>query len=278
MLGHVTANPGPFVKICSQEICKTHLLYRRGYLEESLFNDENVALRLKNKFGSLRFVSCGSRGLESLQIEQFVSVYENNVWKFILAVLVLITVVMNFLRGSIFPLHSVTKITCLIKVLLEQSDPFPERFIKSEAFRFLISVTLLGGLVLSNAFKSNNVYNIVLPKQPLRFNTIDELIDDGYSVYSKLADILCYVYDLEDILMPTRAVSESYNDTKVLAVYTIQNIIIFLSETEINFYNTWTKQAPLKLIEKDRSLALYLINITGPHLGLHNALLEPLKV
>ncbi len=110
------------------------------------------------------------------------------------------------------------KVTCLIKVLLEQGDPFPGRFINSEPFRFLICGTLLGGLILSNAFKSNNVYNIVLPKQSLKFSRLNELFQHGYTVYSKLTKIEYNIIDLENVLLPSKAVIRGYTGSNTLEI------------------------------------------------------------
>ncbi len=196
-----------------------HLRTRSIELVESIFDDKNVALHFQNKFGSLRFVSCGSRGFEDLQIERFVSVFEKKIWNFMLAVAIALTIVMNILRGSMcLGLYSLDKVICLIMVVLEQGNPFPERFIRSSSFRFLICGTLLGGLVLSNAFKSTNVYNIVLPRIPLEFGVIDELLVHGYSVYSKLAKIYFLYENFGNDTQTKTVVVNQYKFYKYLSV------------------------------------------------------------
>ncbi len=46
--------------------------------------------------------------------------------------------------------------------------------------------TLSSGLVLSNAFKNENVYKIVLPRGQISYYNIDELIEDNVTVYSRI--------------------------------------------------------------------------------------------
>ncbi len=216
--------------------CNAHLLLRSADMKESLFDDQNVALRFENKFSSLRFVSCGSRGLESLQFHQFVSVFQSNLWVGMLTAAIVQIVAMNMLRGSICPLNSIEKIICLIKVMLEQSDPFSERFIKSGAFRLLICGTLMGGLVLSNAFKSTNVYNIVLPKHILGFNTIEELAANEYSVYTKLVSIGYYLHEFKYIPLSTEAVLDIVGPFKLFKIYTADHKLIFQGRSELDSY------------------------------------------
>lgn len=52
--------------------------------------------------------------------------------------------------------------------------------------RFLMSGTLLSGLVISNAFKSENVYNIVLPRSQISYYKVDELVEDNVTLYSRI--------------------------------------------------------------------------------------------
>lgn len=50
-----------------------------------------------------------------------------------------------------------------VKVLLEQGEPFCSSLVDSFRFRFIMSGILLAGLVVRNAFKSKNMYKIVMP-------------------------------------------------------------------------------------------------------------------
>ncbi len=266
--------------------CEPCSFARYGYLDESIFDDRNVALSVKNKFSSLRFVSCGFRGLENLQIEQFVSVFEFYVWKWLLAIRILIVVAMNLHTGSMCSLNVLNKVTCLIKVILEQGDPFPGRLGKSKPLRFLICGALLGGLVLSNAIKSNNVYNIVLPKQPLKFSTIDELLQHGYTIYTRLTSIYYTFYELDSALSPSWATSRyDLKGNRILRIFNSESIVqIFHADTEIfSIFKLITvaleePEISPTLIEKELSSHSFLNNVSVPHLGLHDIIVEPLKI
>ncbi len=136
-------------------------------------------------------------------------------------------------------LNVLDKATCLIKVVLEHGDPFPAKFIKSEPLRFLICTTLLAGLVLSNGFKSENVYNIVLPKQPLKFSAIDELLQQGYTIYSKLIDPSYYPLLFKSLVFPAGAgIRKDNMGRKELIVVSDDDFPIFSATTEVNTYDT----------------------------------------
>ncbi len=55
--------------------------------------------------------------------------------------------------------------------------------------KLLICGTLLAGLVISNAFKSENVYNIVSPRQLISYRTLDELVEDNFTIYSRIVQL-----------------------------------------------------------------------------------------
>lgn len=69
---------------------------------------------------------------------------------------------------------------------MEQGDPFPAHLGKNEKLRYILVGTFLAGVVISNAFKSENVYKIVLPRAEISYNNIDELIEDSVIVYTRI--------------------------------------------------------------------------------------------
>lgn len=70
--------------------------------------------------------------------------------------------------------------------MIEQGNPFPPDFDKHIKLRLVMGSTLLTGLVLSNAFKSKNVYKIVLSRYNISYRNVYELIEDNITVYSQI--------------------------------------------------------------------------------------------
>lgn len=79
--------------------------------------------------------------------------------------------------------------------MLEQGNTFPDNFDTVERLRFLMTGALLAGIVISNAFKSENVYNIVMPRNQISYYNAEELIEDNIRVYNWLQDFLRHFYE-----------------------------------------------------------------------------------
>lgn len=167
---------------------------RKAFIEDVPFEIYENAFVTKNKFGQLHFVGCGSRGIESFQFLQFMSVFEWIFWLSLLVSVVAVAVSITKIYKS-HPNSTTFQISALSfhKILLTQRNPFPANFDKVIAIRFAMTGILLAGLVTSNAFKSEDVYKIVLPRKAISYYNIDELIQDNFTLYSR-TQTLRYMY------------------------------------------------------------------------------------
>lgn len=52
-------------------------------------------------------------------------------------------------------------------------------------FQFLGCLILLVGTILSNAYKNDNVYNMVVPRKPVLYSEFSELVRDNFKIYTK---------------------------------------------------------------------------------------------
>ncbi len=158
-----------------------------------------------------------------------------------------------------------------MKAFLEQGDPFPGRFVKSKSFRFIFCGTLLGSLVLSNAFKSENVYNIVLPQKPLPFSTMEQLLQHGYKLYAPAVQVqhLLFQLDRRQLLLPTKWVFK----VDAFRVMNTENKYIFDAITEIVSYKMGFMQSPSNSEEDTKTFEFLYLN-TEPHHGLYQVMLE----
>ncbi len=159
---------------------------RLANIDEAEYEEYDLILRVRNTFGSLHFVSCGSRGVEPFPFSQFISVFEWQVWLCILISVVLLSIAMLKLCKTVKSIVLMTGPLSIFKILVEQGDPFPANFDKSRQSRYLMSGILLAGLVISNAFKSENVYKIVLPRSHVPYHNIDELIEDNVTLFTRI--------------------------------------------------------------------------------------------
>ncbi len=128
--------------------------------------------------------------------DEYWKVFDNNVWVWIIITLIFLIVgIVRRSGGNVFlaRLWSGSKLLCLIKVLVEQGDPFPAILTKSFRFRFVIGATLLAGVVLSNAYKSTNVYNIVKPRYIVTYHEVGKVMRDNFSMHVRVSSLKYYI-------------------------------------------------------------------------------------
>lgn len=138
---------------------------------------------------NLKFVSCGKRGLESIHFEEVTNAFDKRVWVLILASTLLLMIYMNFYLAA----SNSTQGSCWlspIKVLLEQGTPFQGTLVKNEnTLRFVVGLFLLMGIVLSNAYKNRNVYNMITPRSPIPYEKFRELLQDNFTIYTRVVSL-----------------------------------------------------------------------------------------
>ncbi|CAL8135803.1 unnamed protein product [Orchesella dallaii] len=166
------------------------------------FDEEKLALRaphgralnIYNTMSALRFVSCGKAEMESMAFVELISVFDGYIWLFVsISVVVLVPTIQyiadaqksgNCLENNQL-MHVFKHWLCLVKVLLEQGDPFPLSLQQTNPVRLVVSCVLLVAIVLSNAYKNTNVYNMIVPREPFRYQRFEELMLNKFTVYSR---------------------------------------------------------------------------------------------
>lgn len=142
----------------------------------------------KDVNNNFRIVSCGTRTISSLRFDELVNIFDQWVWLAIAVTIISLSVVltmwMKYTTGgnllNYFLSHS--------KVLLEQGDPYNEGLFGTTSLRCLIGSYLIAGIVLSNAYKNSNVYNLITPRKPLPFETFSELRTANFTIFSRMGD------------------------------------------------------------------------------------------
>lgn len=140
----------------------------------------------------LRFISCGKRGFRHLPFEEFVSIFDYRVW--ILTMVSLVAAALSIsgvVSGHIYTFPG--NLLACAKVLLEQGNPFPNFVAKIPILRLIIAADLLVGVVISNCYKSTNVYNMITEREPLRYEKFMELVKDNFTIYTRAAQLGLYI-------------------------------------------------------------------------------------
>lgn len=145
-----------------------------------------ASLYLGTELNSFRFITCHYKGHTGHVFTEFVSVYDKLVWSILAFSVVLVATSLKFVSGNNKSVAFANLIMSLLEVLLEQGDPFPNRVASSTRFRtrILLISFMLVGILLSNGYKNDNVYNMILPREELHYKNFEELTILNFSVYT----------------------------------------------------------------------------------------------
>ncbi|CAL8135795.1 unnamed protein product [Orchesella dallaii] len=195
-----------YYRICqplTRRIFKVKIIWdaRSVAIEEEKFTINTThasALNIYNNMLALRFVSCGKVKMESLAFLELVNVFDGYIWLCVSISVVILVPTIQYIADAQKSgnrlenrqlLHVLKHWLCLVKVLLEQGDPFPLFLQQSNPVRVLLSCVLLVAIVLSNAYKNTNVYNMIVPREPFRYQRFEELILNNFTIYSRIGSL-----------------------------------------------------------------------------------------
>lgn len=131
----------------------------------------------------LRFVSCGRRGLSTIPFHELISVYDKWVWVTILVAMVTLIAYMKFLSTP--SVSIILGWMATLKILLEHGD----KVFDNKRFKLATGMFLLMGIVISNAYKNTNVYNMIAPRKPIPYEFAKELLSDNFTLLTRLESI-----------------------------------------------------------------------------------------
>lgn len=152
-----------------------------------------------NDLFALPFVSCGRLQMSSLAFKELFSIFHRQIWLF--AGLTLIKLIL--FKSIVVDYHKICRRTLetiflnvlgYLKILVEQGDAFLESY--SNHWKFSYSLYLLMSIVLSNAYRNSNVYNMVKPRIPIPYEKFSQLVDDKFKIFTRNVEFV----NFEEIL------------------------------------------------------------------------------
>lgn len=161
----------------------------------------NKVLQFTNVLSPMSFITCNTKGISLFPFSEFWSVFSKNVWT--LLCVSIVTLIFTFKLVSAKHFLEVQswqpkELLCMLKVLVEQGDPFPNSLLQPIKFRFIVSGLLLAGIVLSNCYKSNNVYNMIRQRDLVPYNQVDEILNDNFTIFSRVMYLNYYLRNYLD--------------------------------------------------------------------------------
>lgn len=151
-------------------------------------------LEMEIRESQMKFVTCGQRGVESLPFKELYQIYQPPVWIifglfFCLLPLILVKPYWSMFTKNLVRFHMLSKTKnwlIFYKIAVEQGDPIPTSLAENPGMRLILGSVLLSGIVLSNAYKNSNVYNLITNRQPLLYETLEHLKEAKFTIYSSV--------------------------------------------------------------------------------------------
>ncbi|CAL8135283.1 unnamed protein product [Orchesella dallaii] len=157
-------------------------------------NFEFAIIRITDEINTLAFISCGKAKMAGFAFAELLNVFQSEVWIFIVLSNIFLACSLYFMLSSDFGsgrsnsrnlklIFSIFEQT--FKPLVEQGDPFKSTLVAETRLRLSVGAFLLVIIVVSNAYKNTNVYNMISPRQPMPYENLSQLVNDHYTLFSR---------------------------------------------------------------------------------------------
>lgn len=203
-------------------------IYLRRYL--------HIPLMILNPTnGSFQFVVCGMKDWEGVAYGELINVYDKFIWGSLVAtvgcvafVWILMTIgqFQPFTKNHANLSHKnsfFSKTYSLLKILLEQGDfDYDSTSIHCHKVRLFLAIFLLMSIILSNGYKNANMYNMIAPRKPLRYEHFNDLVAANFSIYGSSKAYLHNWWRLRSVnwFLENITMGESFDDDAFYSYFT----------------------------------------------------------
>ncbi|CAL8130184.1 unnamed protein product [Orchesella dallaii] len=155
---------------------------------ELTIKDNSFVFMIHDHLNSLRFVSCGRPKNTGLAFPELVKIFDTWIWLWLVLSLMSISLLIDISEIN-QGVHFYTylkkcsgRIFSLVKSLLEQGDDNLCTFSCQSSY-YIGGAFMAAALVLSNAYKGQNVFNLVEQLKPIPYHQFEQLVQDNFSIY-----------------------------------------------------------------------------------------------
>lgn len=154
-------------------------------------------------YTSVNFVSCGEPQYEKLAFIEFIAVYDVATWTLI--VIAGFSLAVNLQMSESRNQFAFVPVLCnfadIFKLLLEQGGGFGVYQSKVKT-RPILGLWFFISIIISNAYKSTNVYNLVAPRKLIPLDKIEAIIKYKYQIFAEpskesIRSLKFFLVDLE---------------------------------------------------------------------------------
>lgn len=127
-------------------------------------NKKMSSIMLPDTTQALRFISCGISSMEGLLFGELFSVFDLSTWFLVLLANIVFLVHSELLKHISGFLEGVKRFLDILNIFLEKSSQTLEFIKQRNPISAAIFLTIMG-IVINNAYKNTNVYNVVTPRK-----------------------------------------------------------------------------------------------------------------
>lgn len=160
----------------------------------------------------LKFISCGGvTRWGKLQFSELISIFDGFTWTF-MCLSGIFFLIADYVGFQMSPMIKVRQnktfespmvILSFVRIFLEQGNAIIKvnSIIRTQTRRMYLVGVLLAGIIICNAYKNTNVYNMVRPRAVIPVDTLDQLIKNEFRIFTRLLPDAPYILSSLDEFM-----------------------------------------------------------------------------
>lgn len=233
--------------------------YVKSFLYFNYFDEEQMS--------TLRFISCGKGELTSISLTNLTSTFQTKVWiSIILSAVAVSATILASLAANLQKMDISRYFLSVMQVLLEQSSAFVSEEVFRARLKMVVGTYLIMGIVLSNAYKNDNVYTMLTPRRLIPYEKFEKLVQDGFSIFTRILGLLGDEGMFKADLLQTIRINKSF-DVRVVtevgrAMERLQRLV------SLNVTENGDPETVTRIISGTALVKLGILNKTRFHPGI----------
>ncbi|CAL8069489.1 unnamed protein product [Orchesella dallaii] len=151
---------------------------------------------------SLKFVSCGRPATNTLAFSELISIFDTHTWVYLNVFTVVVALLSSYgswvqkgeakghpqeigTLSNYFHEYCIPSFLSYFKVLVEQGDPITVSLFKIPFLRWIYLSFMAVGIVISTAYKNDNISMLTLPLQPIPYENFDQLVEHKFDIFTR---------------------------------------------------------------------------------------------
>lgn len=179
-------------------------------------------LTFHNPMTNIGFAVCDDLGISQFNLSELVDVFHTSVWLLTMSVCLMAAYTHPRLRSyNRKDKNQQPLIYQVMKVILEQGNPYSDQVLKSTQERYLASCILFLGIVISNSYKSSNIYRMTRSRPLKLYENFDQILNDGFILLTRATTLKLPVLNKNSIKTTDNKLTIDWETTRTWGYDTV---------------------------------------------------------